>query len=467
MPNVAFGAMRYYGRMLICAAHIIPVTAPVIDDGAVLVRDGRIVEIGGAQRMKSRYPQEEVRDLGQAAIMPGLVDCHTHLEYSVLRGLVHDVPYAEWLADEHAKADNMTWDDRYDSATLGCMEMISGGITTVADFSSTGASLEAIQNTGMRAVVYRSVGVPEKANVEGAVANAVKDIQAWKDSSDGDRITIGIAPKALHACHPSLFAKVNALAEETGIPVAMHVAGSHEEYNYIKRGSTPLSVRGISGSNDSLTDRPMWLPTGVSPVRYALNWDAFNSQNVLAVHCVHVDDYDVEHLLEEDVAIAVCTRCNAQLGMGLAPLDKFINAGLRVGLGTDSPAAIDSADMFEEMRLGMLIHRAVNRDNFFSCQTMLELATIGGARALRMEDQIGSLEPGKRADIIAVDLSTSHQSPLVDPVSAVVTGSSTSDVIFTMINGVVRFTQEEGWNVGANPQEAMRRGATIRGKLRD
>ena len=98
---------------------------------------------------------------------------------------------------------------------------------------------------------------------------------------------------------------------------------------------------------------------------------------------------------------------------------------------------------------------------------MLELATIGGARALRMEDQIGSLEPGKRADIIAVDLSSSHQSPLVDPVSAVVTGSSTSDVIFTMINGVVRFTQDEGWNVGANPQEAMRRGATIRGKLRD
>lgn len=117
--------MRYYVRMLLCAEHIIPVTQPPIDDGAVLVRDGRIVEIGGAQRMKARYPEEEVRDFGRAAIMPGFIDCHTHLEYTVLRGVVHDVPYAEWLAHEHAKADMMTRDDRYDSALLGGMEMLS------------------------------------------------------------------------------------------------------------------------------------------------------------------------------------------------------------------------------------------------------------------------------------------------------------------------------------------------------
>lgn len=459
--------MRYYVRMLLLAEHIIPVTSEPIDDGAVLVRDGRIVEIGGAQRMKSRYPQEEVRDFGQSAIMPGFVDCHTHLEYTVLRGIVHDVPYAEWLAMEHAKADMMSRDDRYDSALVGCMEMLSGGVTTVADFTSTGASCEAVNDMGLRSVVYRSVGAPEKAKVDSAIEAAVNDVRSWRETSDADRVTIGIAPKALHACHPTVFSKVNAIAEEMGLPVAMHVAGSYEELRYIRDGATPLSVRGISGGNDSLTDRPMWLPTGVTPVNYALNWDAFNSKDVLAVHCVHVDDMDISKLKEHDVAIAVCTRCNAQLGMGLAPLHKFLQAGIRVGLGTDSPAATDSADMFTEMRLGMLIHRSVYRDEFLSAATMLELATIGGARALRMDDEIGSLEPGKRADIIAIDLSGSRQTPLVDPVTAVVTGAASADVLFTMVGGVSRYERGGVWHNDIDMSSVNHRAVQIRGKLRD
>ncbi len=459
--------MRYYVRMLLCAEHIIPVTQPPIDDGAVLVRDGRIVEIGGAQRMKSRYPEEEVRDFGRAAIMPGFVDCHTHLEYTVLRGIVHDVPYAEWLAHEHAKADMMTRDDRYDSALLGGMEMLSGGVTTVADFTGTGASREAVRDLGLRSVIYRSVGVPEKSKVDSTIAEAVEDIRAWRQDSDSNLTRIGIAPKALHACHPTVFSKVNQVAEEMDLPVAMHVAGSYEEYQYIKNGSTPLSVRGIDAGDDSLTDRPMWLPTGVTPVNYALNWDAFRSKDVLAVHCVHVDDDDIAKLKEYDVAIAVCTRCNAQLGMGLAPLQQFLQAGIRIGLGTDSPAATDTSDMFTEMRLATLIHRAVDRSDFLSASTMLELATIGGARALRMDDEIGSLEPGKRADVIAVDLSGSRQTPLVDPVTAVVTGAAAADVVFTRVEGSVLYERGGIWNLKVDPAEVAQRGIHIRGKLRD
>lgn len=389
--------------MLLCAEHIIPIAGEPIDDGAVLVRDGRIVEVGGAQRMKAHYPQEEVRDFGRSAIMPGFVDCHTHLEYTALRGIVHDVPYAEWLVTEHAKADMMSRDDRYDSAVIGGMEMIAGGVTTVADFTSTGASFEAAQDVGLRGKFYRSVGATSKSQVDTAIEEAVADIERWRSEADPDRMQIGIAPKALHACHPTIFSKVNEVAEKLDLPVAMHVAGSYEEYSYIMRGSTPLSVRGIETGGDALTDRPMWLPTGVTPVNYALNWNAFNSHDVLAAHCVHVDDNDIAKLKEHDVAISVNTRCNAQLGMGLAPLPTFLKSGIRVGLGTDSPAATDSSDMFIEMRLGMLIHRSVDRDVFLTAKTMLELATIGGARALHMEDEIGTLEPGKRADITVVD----------------------------------------------------------------
>ena len=369
--------------MLLCAEHIIPIAGEPIDDGAVLVRDGRIVEVGGAQRMKAHYPQEEVRDFGRSAIMPGFVDCHTHLEYTALRGIVHDVPYAEWLVTEHAKADMMSRDDRYDSAVIGGMEMIAGGVTTVADFTSTGASFEAAQDVGLRGKFYRSVGATSKSQVDTAIEEAVADIERWRSEADSDRMQIGIAPKALHACHPTIFSKVNEVAEKLDLPVAMHVAGSYEEYSYIMRGSTPLSVRGIETGGDALTDRPMWLPTGVTPVNYALNWNAFNSHDVLAAHCVHVDDNDIAKLKEHDVAISVNTRCNAQLGMGLAPLPTFLKSGIRVGLGTDSPAATDSSDMFIEMRLGMLIHRSVDRDVFLTAKTMLELATIGGAYGRR------------------------------------------------------------------------------------
>ena len=453
--------------MLLCAEHIIPVTGDPIDDGAVLVRGDEIVEIGGAQRMKAHYPDEEVRDFGQAAIMPGFVDCHTHLEYTALRGIVHDVPYAEWLYHEHAKANLMSHDDRYDSALLGGLEMLSGGVTTVADFTSTGASLEAARELGLRAKAYRSVGATDKASVKPAVEAAVRDALRWREESDPARYTIGIAPKALHACNPAIFGEVNAAAERYGFPVAMHVAGSYEEYKYIKNGSMPLSVREANAGADTLADRPMWLPTGVTPVNYALNWRAFSSPDVLAAHCVHVDEDDIAHLRKYDVAIAVNTRCNAQLGMGLAPLQKFLKAGIRVGLGTDSPAATDSADMFIEMRLGMLIHRAVDRTVFISAKTMLELATIGGARALRMDDRIGSLEPGKRADIIAIDLSGSRQTPLVDPVTAVVEGAAAADVLFTMVEGEVLYERGGTFRSGIDPVEAAHRGAQIRGKLRD
>lgn len=453
--------------MLLCARHILPVTQPPIEDGAILVRDGRIAEIGGAQRMRTHYPDEEIRDFGLAALMPGLIDLHTHLEYTALRGIVHDVPYAEWLLAEHAKADMMTLDNRYDSAVIGGLEMLSGGVTTLADFSNTGASFEALQDLGLRSVVYRSVGVTSKNDVDAAVDKALADVEAWQSAADSERTRVGIAPKALHACHPNVFKRVNEAANRLGIPVAMHVAGSYEEYKYVRYGSTPLSVRGANTNADGLTDRPMWLPTGVTPVNYALNWDAFRSDEVLAVHCVHVDDEDIAKLKQYDVAVAVCTRCNAQLGMGLAPLQEFLEAGLRVGLGTDSPAATDTADMFAEMRLGMLIHRAVSRDRFLGAKTMLELATIGGARALKMEDEIGSLEVGKKADIIAADLSGSRQTPLVDPVTAVVTGVSPADVMFTMVGGNVLYERGGHWNVGINAKEALRRGMQIRMKLKD
>lgn len=161
----------------------------------------------------------------------------------------------------------------------------------------------------------------------------------------------------------------------------------------------------------------------------------------------------------------MCPRCNAQLGMGVAPVNEFLRAGLRLGLGTDSPAATDSTDMLTEMRLGMLVQRAVDVNEFLDSSTMLEMATMGGARALRLDDKIGSLDVGKRADVIAVDLSSSHQTPTTDPVSAVVNTCTATDVLMTMVDGKLLY-EKSRWHVDVEVAKNIARVIEIRGKLR-
>lgn len=450
--------------MLLCAQYVLPITSEPFQDGAVLVRDGLIRDIGKVEMLKLRYPEEEVVDFGLAALMPGLVDLHTHLENSVMRGIVHDVPYTTWVMSVAEKSSKMDVGDWYDSAILGGLDALSSGITCVADITVTGAACTATQKLGLRSVIYREVGAMDKRRVDYAMRMAENDIMHWREEVDPSRITIGVAPAALYICHPSVFGRVAEFAERENMPMAMHLAGSREEYNFTKYGSSTFSVHGMD-SKRGFVEIPPWLPTGASPVRYALNWGAFETSNMLAIHCVQVDEEDLKKLKEYDVAVGVCPRCNAQLGMGVAPVNEFLRAGLRMGLGTDSPAATDSTDMLAEMRLGMLIQRAVNPNEFLDSSTMLEVATLGGARALRLDDKIGSLDVGKCADIIAVDLSSSHQTPTADPVSAVVNTCTGTDVLMTMVDGKMLYEKSQ-WHVDVQVAKNIARVIEIRSKLR-
>ncbi len=450
--------------MLLCAQYILPITSEPFQDGAVLVRDGVIRDIGKVDMLKLRYPEEEVADFGLAALMPGLVDLHTHLENSVMRGIVHDVPYTTWILSVAEKSSKMDVSDWYDSAILGGLDALSSGITCVADITVTGAACTATQKLGLRSVIYREVGAMDKRRVDYAMRMAENDIMHWREEVDSSRITIGVAPAAIYTCHPSVFGRVAEFANRENMPVAMHLAGSREENQFVRYGSSPFSVHDMDVKR-GYVEIPPWLPTGTSPVRYALNWGAFETSNVLAIHCVHVDEEDVKKLKEYDVAVGVCPRCNAQLGMGVAPVNEFLRAGLRLGLGTDSPAATDSTDMLTEMRLGMLVQRAVDVNEFLDSSTMLEMATMGGARALRLDDKIGSLDVGKRADVIAVDLSSSHQTPTTDPVSAVVNTCTATDVLMTMVDGKLLY-EKSRWHVDVEVAKNIARVIEIRGKLR-
>ena len=418
--------------MLLTARYVLPVATPHIENGAVLVRDDTIVEIGDFEHLRALHPSEPVRDFGLAALMPGFIDLHTHLEYSSMRGLVDDLPYSEWKLQLMHKEQQFTSQDWDDSALLGALEALQSGITTIADITRTGASARAARAAGLRALVYREVATMDKRQVEPVMARASADIEAWRAMSDEGRIMIGVAAHAPYSCHPELFKRVAAFAQD-GTPVSIHLAGSVEEYDFVKYGSSMLATD-VRDSYDA--HAPLWLPTGVSPVRYVLQWGLFDVPNLLAVHCTQVDDDDIDVLSSHDVAIAHCPRCEAKLGMGVAPVEKFLRAGIRVGLGTDSPAASNSMDVFEEMRIGLLVQRAIlGAERFMNARQFVKMATLDAARALRVDDRLGSLGPGKQADIIAVDLSKSHQIPTHHPYSTLVHTANQENVLATMIAG--------------------------------
>jgi 5-methylthioadenosine/S-adenosylhomocysteine deaminase len=194
-------------------------------------------------------------------------------------------------------------------------------------------------------------------------------------------------------------------------------------------------------------------------------WGVLDLPNVLGVHCVHVDDDDIDLLTRANVAIAYCPRCNAKLGMGRAPLREFIDHGLRIGVGTDSPASNSTMDYFDEMRVGLLIQRSATGDaEFFTAERFVRMATLGGAQALKLDHIVGSLEAGKRADVIAVDLSASHSAPTDNPYGALVHTSNQDNVLMTMVDGRVLYDRGEFLTLDA---EAMKeRAREMRLKVR-
>jgi len=449
--------------MLLLAHYVLPLSSPYIEDGGVLVRDGAIVAVGTRNDLLAAYPHEETHDFGLAALLPGFVDLHTHFEYSAFRGAVDDLPYTRWKLQVFSKEPLLDEQDWRDSAVLGAVEAVRSGITTIADITDSGASLDAAVDAGLRGVVYHEVSTMDKKRVGGVMDAALGDIERWKQRADGSLITIGIAPHSPYSCHPELFRAVADYVGDSTMPVAIHLAGSKDEYDFVRYGSSMLGqeFRNNAGWGDVL-----WMPTGVSPVQYVHQWGLFEVSNILAIHCVHVDEHDIDILARMDVAVAHCPRCNLKLGMGIAPLYSLIGAGVRLGIGTDSPASNSTTDFFDEMRVGLLMQRGVGGEaSFHSGQRSLEAATLGGAQALKIDHLVGTLEVGKRADVIAVDLSHNHQTPTQDPAAALVHTSNQEDVLMTMVDG--RILYENGVFTTIDPEAIVDSIERVRVKLRD
>ena len=400
---------------VLSADWVVPVESEPIREGAVAIGDDGLIEaVGPASELGEGERFEE------AVILPGFVNAHSHLEYAVYAGFGDGLSFGPWIGVHVERKRRIGLEDMEAIARVGALECLRSGITMVGDCSFSGAAATACAEVGLDAVVYLEVFGREDA-LEGSFLPMSERIA----DAISDGVRLGISPHAPYTTTLDLYRDADGL----GLPVATHLSESRDELEYLRFGTGPWS-----GFADMLVP-----PLGTTGIR-ALAEEGLLGPRVLAAHCVHADEEEIALLAEHDVAVAHCPRSNALLGCGIAPLAAFREAEIRVCIATDSPNSTPSFDMFDEIRTAIYAARArEQRPDALSAADALELATLGGARALGVEHERGSLVPGKRADLTVLSFSDSRLVPWEDPVTATVLGGSPESVVATLVSGKTRY----------------------------
>lgn len=414
---------------MISADWVLPVDGPPIADGCVRWEDGRIVEVteGRAER-----------HFADAAILPGFVNAHSHLEYSRYAGFGDGQPFGPWIATHVARKALLDPPEMLALALQGVLDSLASGITTTADYSYSGAAATAALQLGLRSIVYLEVFAQDPADAERQYAEKRAAVE------ETNLVRLGISPHAPYSCSVEVYRWCLGL----GVPVGTHLAESANENEWLLHGTGPLAPMA----------ELLVPPTGL---RAAATLEPVLGPDLLCAHCVELDNDEVALVAARDVPVAHCPRSNALLGCGIAPVAELRAAGARVGLGTDSPASAPSFDVFEEMRAAIYAARArERRPEALLATDALGLATVDAARALRLDEEVGTLTAGKRADLTVVSLAGSPYHPVEDPAAAVVFGGSPERVLETIVDGQTRYTQtdrEEQWREVRNTASAARR----------
>lgn len=407
------------------AAWVLPITRPPIREGTVVEHGGRIVYVGD----RAAAPAGEDRDLGDAVLLPGLVNTHTHLELTAFRGMLEGLPFVDWIRQlQRLKQSTMTPERYLDAARLGITEGLRAGITAYGDCCDSGAAMRAMLDLGVRGIMYQEVFCPspERTLVDASVAALDEKLSALRPL-ETPLVRLGISPHAPYTVSDPLFERL----ARSGLPLAIHIAESEDE--------TQLITRAAGRFADGLRARNIPVaPRGRTPVAMLDRLGVLDAHPLL-IHCVRMDDADIRAIASSDCPVAHCPVSNAKLGHGIAPLVELLAAGIRVGLGSDSMASNNRMDLLEEGRVAALMQRARTRcPDVLSAEQVLELATLGGARALGLDTRIGSLEPGKDADLAAFDLTSDHAAPVHDPAAALVFSLGGCPAKFVAVQGTVR-----------------------------
>jgi 5-methylthioadenosine/S-adenosylhomocysteine deaminase len=388
----------------------------VFPDGLVAIRGDRLVAVGNRSELASRFLPSLVINAGGEAVLPGLINGHTHAPMVLFRGMADDLELHEWLTKYifPAEAKNVTREFVYWGTQLACLEMIRSGTTTFSDmYYFEDAVAEAAAQAGMRGVLAQTIldfPSPDSPTSQAGLEYTERFIKQWQNHP---LITPAVGPHAAYTNSTETLKKVQAFAEAHNVPIHMHVAETRTEVEDISKRYR------------------------ARPVEY-LERIGLLSPRLIAAHVVHVNDGEIQLLQRRQVGVVHNPQSNMKLASGVAPVPQMIRANLALGLGTDGAASNNTLDMFEAMKTAALLHKLASNDpKVVNARQALEMATINGARALHLEKEIGSLEPGKRADLIIVGLDAPHQVPVYDVQSQLVYATNGSDVKTVIINGRV------------------------------
>jgi 5-methylthioadenosine/S-adenosylhomocysteine deaminase len=388
----------------------------IVGNGAVAIDGADIVAVDTAETIARQFRGRETIDASGQIVLPGLVNTHTHAAMVLYRGLADDLPLAEWLNNYIFPAEARTVSPEFVRAgtRLAALEMIESGTTTFADmYYFEDEVARETRAAGLRGVLGQTIiqfPVADAKTPADGLARADEFITAFRTDP---LITPAVAPHAMYTLDGPTLRAARELSKRHNVPTLIHLAETTEDARVAKERRA------------------------ASPVAY-LDSLGFLGPGVVAAHGVWVSDDDIKLLRTHDVGVAHNPESNMKLASGTAPVLAYLRAGVSVGLGTDGAASNNDLDMFDAMRVAALLHKHATVDpSALTAKTVLELATIRGAHALGMGGRIGSLEPGKRADLVTVSLSRARLTPMYDPISHLVYAAHGDDVQNTIVNGRV------------------------------
>ena len=418
--------------LLITDGHVITMDAggTRYQTADIAVKDGIITAIGPQLGLQAAT----ILDAAGNVVMPGLIDCHMH--ETLLRGLIEDLPLMRWL-NEICFPKDRAFQPRHQiaAAQMSQLEMIRGGITTFIDiFRFPGEAAAVAEASGLRGIFSPQL-IDNPAGAGETLESSMAFIEAWHDRCPG-RIMTWFGPHALYSVKPETLVKLNELAHKFDIGIHIHLAETRDEVEQFRN------------------------QYDMSPVEYLAHL-GIQGPKLLAAHCVHVSDSDIKILAERNVAVAHNPSSNMKLASGVAPIPDLLAAGVRVGLGTDSNLSNNNLDMFEEMRLAAMLQK-LSCDDAASMpvEMVLRMATSNAAACLGLQNQVGSLEIGKRADIIIVDLHVPHMWPVLpEPGSNVmeqlVYSANAGDVLTTIVDGRVLMHNRDVFSLDQKEAEVL------------
>jgi 5-methylthioadenosine/S-adenosylhomocysteine deaminase len=435
--------MKAPADLLLLPQWVVPVEpAGTLADHAVVVQDGRILDVLPADAAQARYDAGQTLALPGHALIPGLVNLHGHAAMSLFRGMADDLPLMTWLNQRIWPAEKQHVSEAFvrDGTLLAAAEMLSGGITTSNDmYFFPQAAGEAFLQAGMRAALGMIVLEFPSAYASDADDYLAKGLALRDELKDEALLSFTFAPHAPYTIADATFGRIGTLAEQLGLPVHIHI---HETADEIEHSLTQYGVRPL----ERLARLGLLGP------------------NFIGVHAVHVNGAEIELLAEHGCHVAHCSSSNLKLASGLAPVVELVRAGVNVGLGTDGAASNNRLDLISEMRMTALLAKGVSGDAAaLPAAAALKMGTLDAARALNLDDRIGSIVAGKRADLVAVDLRGLVCQPVFDPVSHLVYVAGREHVTHVWVDGKLKLNDRR--LVDLEPDDLIARAAYWRGKL--